>query len=166
MLAMLSSWPRLSACLDWDFCKAEGDTVPSNNLGPHDWGLCANSHKDCKDLQLPQIRTFTSLKSCKWTNNFFQLPNYAQQSLPVFFPPSPDFSQEGKPKVLPGYRPIWPMTCHLTLLSANALPSTTSWAPAGQLARLLVWSSANGKPRETSVHLNSQMGGQRGGEKQ
>lgn len=54
------------------------------------------------------------------------------------------------------------MTCHLTLLLANALSPTTGWAPAGQLARLLVWSSANEKPQETCVHLNSQMGGQRG----
>lgn len=54
------------------------------------------------------------------------------------------------------------MTCHLTLLSANALSPTTGWAPAGQLAQLLVWSLANEKPRETSVHLNSQMGGQKG----
>lgn len=53
------------------------------------------------------------------------------------------------------------MTCHLTLLWANALRSTTGWAPAGQLARLLAWSYANEKPRETSIHLNSQMGGQR-----
>lgn len=53
------------------------------------------------------------------------------------------------------------MTCHLTLLWANALRSTTGWAPAGQLARLLAWSYANEKPRETFIHLNSQMGGQR-----
>lgn len=52
------------------------------------------------------------------------------------------------------------MTCHLTLLWANALRSTTGWASVGQLARLLAWSYAN-DPRETSIHLNSQMGGQR-----
>lgn len=56
------------------------------------------------------------------------------------------------------------MTCHLILILANALSPTNVRAPAGQLARLLAWSSANEKPQETSVHLNPQMGGQRGKE--
>lgn len=56
------------------------------------------------------------------------------------------------------------MTCHLTLLLANALSPTANQAPAGQLARLLAWSLANEKPQETSVHLNPQMGGQGGKE--
>lgn len=66
--------------------------------------------------------------------------------------------------MLPGCRPVWPVTCHLTLLWAHALRSATGWAPAGQLACLLAWSYANEKPRETFIHLNSQMGGQRGGQ--
>lgn len=90
------------------------------------------------------------------------LPNFVQPSTADPFFLISGFTRERKPQVLPGYHPIWPMTCHLTLLLANALSPTTGWAPAGQLARLLVWSSANEKPQETCVHLNSQMGGQRG----
>lgn len=56
------------------------------------------------------------------------------------------------------------MTRYLARSLANALSQPTGWAPAGQLARLLMWILANEKPQETSVHLNSQMGGQGGTE--
>lgn len=56
------------------------------------------------------------------------------------------------------------MTHYLARPLANALPKPTAWAPAGQLARLLMWILANEKPQETCVHLNSQMGGQGGTE--
>lgn len=49
----------------------------------------------------------------------------------IFFPFSPGFPQEEVlPVVLPGYWPFWPMTCHLTLCLANALPSTTRLGPS------------------------------------
>lgn len=109
---------------------------------------------------------FNTAKKLQINWQFFQSPKSLDS--PDFFllSFSPQaFPQVRKPEVLPGYRPIWPMTCHLTLLWANALRSTTGWAPAGQLARLLAWSYANEKPRETSIHLNSQMGGRRQTEK-
>lgn len=109
----------------------------------------------------------TSLRSCKLTKLFFQLPNSLFFFFLLFFPSfflSPGFPRVRKAEVLPGYRPVWPVTCHLTLLWAHALRSATGWAPAGQLARLLAWSYANEKPQETSIHPNSQMGGQRGGQ--